>query len=65
MSATDTDTLAEIFVRVTGDGTVTEQQEESPSHDPIDEETKAVEADVVASTEDGLEDAVEGSGPGG
>jgi len=65
MSATDDDTLERIFVELSEDGTVTERQEEGHSHEPVGEETLAVEEDAIASTEDGLDDAVEGTDGGG
>lgn len=49
----DTDDLAAIFVDVSGTGTVTERQEETPSHAPIEDEDELPDL-----TEDGLEDAV-------
>ena len=49
----DTDELAAIFVDVSGTGTVTERQEESPSHAPIEDDHE-----VRDLTQDGLEDAV-------
>ena len=52
----DTDDLAAIFVDVSGTGTVTERQEETPSHAPIEEDDE-----VPDLTRDGLEDAVDAS----
>lgn len=52
----DTDDLAAIFVDVSGTGTVTERQQESPSHAPIEEDDE-----VPDLTRDGLEDAVDAS----
>ena len=49
----DTDDLAAIFVDVSGTGTVTERQVETPSHAPIEDD-----AELPDLTEDGLEDAV-------
>jgi len=46
--------LSDLFVAVTGEESVTEEQTESPSHDVVEE--SALDADAVA---DGLADAVD------
>lgn len=49
----NTDDLAALFVDVSGTGTVTERQEETPSHAPIEDDDE-----VPDLTRNGLEDAV-------
>lgn len=57
-----TDALREIALNVAGDHTVTETQEETPSHDPVGEEEARIAAEASASArDDGLDDAVAGS----
>ncbi len=58
---TDTDTLRDLFLGVTGEEGVTETQQEGPSHDPIEgpETAMAEVSDLV--WRDGLEDAVAGA----
>lgn len=46
--------LSDLFVEVTGEESVTEEQEEGPSHDVVEE--SALDEDAVA---DGLEGAVD------
>lgn len=59
----DTDALRDIFLDVTGEETLTEHQEEAPSHDPIGERETELERHVsAAALDDGLGDAVAGSG---
>jgi len=62
--STDTDSLRDLYLDVTGEEGVTETQEEEPSHDPIEgPETPMTEvSDVVQ--RDGLEDAVAGAETG-
>lgn len=62
--STDTDSLRDLYLDVTGKEEVTETQAEEPSHDPIeDDETAMAEvSDVVR--RDGLEDAVAGAETG-
>ena len=61
-----TDSLREIALNLTDDGTVTERQQESPSHDPVGEEEARIAAEASASArDDGLDDAVDGGGGGG
>lgn len=55
--STDTDDLREIFLDVAEDGTVTERQEESHSHDPLEDDE--LEATLNRAAEDGLDDAVD------
>jgi len=63
--STDTESLEELFVSVTGDETVTETQEQGPSRAPVDGEQAELEADVSSLVrEDGLEDAVAGAETG-
>lgn len=52
----DTDDLTAIFLDISGEETLTEPQEEGPSHAPIE-----VSDDDVDPTEDGLDDAVDSS----
>lgn len=52
----DTDDLTAIFLDISGKETLTELQEEGPSHAPIE-----VDHDVTDVTEDGLDDAVDSS----
>lgn len=50
----DTDDLTAIFLDISGEETITEPQEEAPSHAPIEADDESVDV-----TEDGLEDAVD------
>ena len=50
----DTDDLTAIFLDISGEETLTEPQEEAPSHAPIESDE-----DPVDLTEDGLDDAVD------
>lgn len=60
MSA-DTDALRDLYVDVTGQETVTDRQEEGPSHDPIEDRERTLqEAVSQAITDDGLDAAMEG-----
>jgi hypothetical protein len=56
----DRESLKEIFLQVSEDGTVTEPQEEGPSYEPIDDETAEQEGEVADSYADGLNDAIDG-----
>jgi hypothetical protein len=61
---TDTDSLRDLYLDVTGEEEVTETQEEEPSHDPI-ESTEAAMAEVWdVVRRDGLDDAVAGAETG-
>ena len=62
MSGTDTAALRDIAASVTEDGTITEEQAESHSHEVVDEDAAAVAAE--AAVEDGLDDAVGAEGAG-
>jgi len=64
MMSTDTDTLRELYLDVTGEEAVTETRAEEPSHGPIEspETAMAAVSDVVR--RDGLEDAVAGAETG-
>ena len=53
------DSLRDIALAVTEDGTVTETQEEGPSHDPVDAETARIAEEASAASEDGLDEAVD------
>lgn len=55
------DDLSDLFVDVTGEEGTTEEQEEEPSRDPIDEDVESVETVVESAREDGLGDAVDGA----
>ena len=55
-----TDELREIFMTVSGDGTVTEHQEENPSYEAVDGTDEAAE-EVEEATRAGLDEAIEGS----
>lgn len=60
--AAETDSLRELYLDVAGDETLTDSQEESPSHAPIEEtetELERMVSDVLR--DDGLADAVDGS----
>lgn len=60
MSA-DTEALRQLYLDVAGGETVIEQQEEEPSRDPIEESESRLEAEVQSfTTQDGLDDALEG-----
>lgn len=62
--STDTDSLRDLYLDVTGEEEVTETQEEEPSHDPI-ESTEAAMAEVWdVVRRDGLDDAVAGAETG-
>jgi len=56
MNGTDTAALRDIATSVTEDGTITEEQAESHSHEVVDDDATAVAAE--AAVEDGLDDAV-------
>ncbi len=59
---TDTDTLSDLFVDVTGSEETTIQREEEPSRDPIEEEEAEIaEAAASAAQNQGLTDAVAGA----
>ena len=57
---TDRESLKEIFLQVSEDGTVTEPQEEGPSYEPIDDETAEQDEEVAGSYADDLGDAIDG-----
>jgi hypothetical protein len=57
-SNSETEDLADIFVSVTGDESVTEQQERDSNRRDISGENRIDEA-----VEDGLEDAIDGAQP--
>lgn len=59
--STDAAELRDLFVDVTGEEATTEEQEEGPSRDPIDEEVERVERAVEVARDDGLDDAVAGT----
>ncbi|MFB6299664.1 MAG: hypothetical protein ABEH65_05325 [Halobacteriales archaeon] len=60
--STDTSTLKDIYLDVAGDDTLTEAQEEGPSHDPIEEREAAMEQEVSDFVrKSGLDDAVDGA----
>lgn len=65
--ATNENSLTDIFLEVSEDGTITEHQVSGPSHDPIEDGTAALEREVRNTIQsDGLDDAVEGAeGDGG
>lgn len=65
--ATNENSLTDIFLEVSDDGTITEYQESGPSHDPVEGNAVAVEQEVRNTIRsDGLDDAVEGAeGTGG
>jgi len=64
MMLTETDSLRELYLDVTGEEAVTETQAEEPSHDPIEspETAMAAVSDIVQ--RDGLGDAVAGTETG-
>lgn len=54
------DSLRDLYMDVAGEETITEPQENGPSHEPIDEHAVALERKVSTFTrEDGLDDVVE------
>lgn len=56
----NTDALKEIFLDVAGESTIVERQEESPSHDPIEERDAEIEEAVSVSVRnDGLDEAID------
>ena len=60
--STDTESLRDIYLDVAGEETITESQEEEPSHDPIEEGESELEAEISSMLrEDGLDDAVDGA----
>ncbi|SDJ73256.1 hypothetical protein SAMN05216226_10874 [Halovenus aranensis] len=56
--ATNTDTLRDLYLDVAGEETITEQQRDQFSHDPIEDDEVAT---VSAAVEDGLDGAVDGA----
>jgi hypothetical protein len=59
MSAS-TESLTELYLEVTGEATIREPQQETPSHDPIGDSEAELERDVsIMAQENGLDDAVE------
>lgn len=59
--SSNADDLRDLFVEVTDEETVVEERAETPSHDPIEDDDEF----LASATEDGLEDAVEGTELGG
>lgn len=60
--STETESLRDLYLDVAGEETITEQQEDGPSHDPIEATDTSVGEDVSAMVcEDGLTDAVDGA----
>lgn len=55
------DALRDLFVEVTGEETTTDHQLEEPSHDPVDESVREVEATVEDAGQHALGDAVDGA----
>lgn len=56
----NTDELRDIFLDVAGEETLVEPQEETPSHDPVEERDAEIEETVSVSVRnDGLDDAVD------
>jgi hypothetical protein len=56
----DTASLRDIALEITGDGTVTEEQQEGHSHDPVGDEEAEIAAAAAAASHDGLSDALDG-----
>jgi hypothetical protein len=56
----ETDDLRDIALELTGDGTLTEPQEESHSHDPVGEREAEIAEAAAAASEDGLAEAMDG-----
>lgn len=56
--ATNTKTLRDLYLDVAGEETITEQQRDQFSHDPIEDDETATVSAVV---EDGLDGAVDGA----
>jgi hypothetical protein len=55
-----TESLRDLYLDVAGEETITERQEEGPSHEPIEEQDADLERKVSTFTrEDGLDDVVE------
>ncbi|PSQ15401.1 hypothetical protein BRD00_13975 [Halobacteriales archaeon QS_8_69_26] len=54
------DELREIFMTVSGDGTVTEHQEEGPSYEAVDGTDDGTD-EVESATEAALDEAIEGA----
>lgn len=60
--STKTESLRDLYLDVAGEETITESQQEEPSHDPIEAGETELEAKVSEFVrEDGLEDAVDGA----
>lgn len=60
--STKADSLRSIFLDVTNEESITEHQEQGPSHDPLDEQDIHREDRLAAfASQDGLDDAVDGS----
>jgi division protein CdvB (Snf7/Vps24/ESCRT-III family) len=58
--STKTESLRDLYMDITGEEATTEPQQESPSHDPIEEQDADLERSLSTVTrEDGLEDAVD------
>ena len=58
--STKTESLRDLYMDVTGEEAITEPQQESPSHDPIEDQDADLERSLSAVTrEDGLTDAVD------
>lgn len=63
--STQTDKLRDIFVEVAGEETVTDEQAEEPSREPVEEGDAELAAEAVEATrDDGLGDAVDGADVG-
>jgi len=60
--STETNPLRELYLDIATEETLTESQEVSPSHEPIEESEREVEQVVAdVARQDGLTDAVEGA----
>lgn len=60
--AVKTDSLRDLYLDITETGTVTERQQEAPSHAPMEAQELKLEETVSAFVkDDGLSDAVEGT----
>ncbi|MFC7059707.1 hypothetical protein [Halovenus salina] len=58
--STNTESLRELYMDVAEEETITEQQREEHSHDPIGESETELEETVSTVVEDGLNGAVDG-----
>jgi len=60
--STQTDKLRDIFVEVAGEETVTDEQAEEPSREPVEARDAALAVEAVEpGRDDGLGDAVDGA----